>query len=88
MCREIKASPVEIEEIWYRSLLAYLPTEETCITQFHIFRWWREHTDSFDGRFAVLFPINKDHVTFVANAPLAHLEKHGLPFQKDRSRSG
>jgi hypothetical protein len=45
-------------------------------------RWWRDE----DGRFAVIFPIDHDNVTFVANAPVAHLEQHGLPFHADRSR--
>ncbi|EIE24293.1 acyl-CoA N-acyltransferase [Coccomyxa subellipsoidea C-169] len=50
-------------------------------------RWWKENLDSFGGRFAVIFPIDKDHVTFVANAPVEHLHRHNLPFQADTSRS-
>ncbi|KAK9906811.1 hypothetical protein WJX75_008443 [Coccomyxa subellipsoidea] len=50
-------------------------------------RWWRENLDRFGGRFAVIFPIDRNHVTFVANAPVEHLHRHNLPFQADTSRS-
>ncbi|BDA46002.1 probable FAD-dependent urate hydroxylase [Coccomyxa sp. Obi] len=50
-------------------------------------RWWRENVDNLRGRFAVIFPIDKQHVTFVANAPVEHLDRHGLPFKADTSRS-
>ena len=49
-------------------------------------RWWRE-AEGFQGRFAVIFPIDSENVTFVANAPLRELHKHGLPFNPGRPRS-
>lgn len=49
-------------------------------------RWWRENLQDFSGRFAVIFPIDAQHLTFVANAPVEHLQRHGLPFKADTSR--
>lgn len=49
-------------------------------------RWWRE-AEGFQGRFAVIFPIDRENVTFVASAPIAELHKHDLPFNPDRPRS-
>ncbi len=49
-------------------------------------RWWRE-AEGFKGRFAVIFPIDRENVTFVASAPIAELHKQGLPFNPDEPRS-
>ncbi len=49
-------------------------------------RWWRE-AEGFQGRFAVIFPIDRENVTFVASAPIAELHKQGLPFNPDEPRS-
>ena len=49
-------------------------------------RWWRE-AEGFQGRFAVIFPIDRDNVTFVASAPIAELHQRGLPFNPDEPRS-
>ena len=35
----------------------------------------------------MIFPIDSENVTFVANAPLRELHKHGLPFNPGRPRS-
>jgi hypothetical protein len=49
-------------------------------------RWWRE-AEGFQGRFAVIFPIDQENVTFVASAPIAELHRHNLPFSPDKPRS-
>jgi hypothetical protein len=54
--------------------------------KFGLHRWWRE-AEGFQGRFAVIFPIDRENVTFVASAPIAELHKHDLPFNPDRPRS-
>lgn len=35
----------------------------------------------------MIFPIDRENVTFVASAPIAELHKQGLPFNPDEPRS-